>query len=91
MYILFHVKVTLIIYSFFQKIAPGQENHLWEAIRPNLDKKLCKKWVQTGKTEEIHTEHKNHIWFLYDKIIKTKWYYYMLLKNEQMRECSLYF
>ena len=29
--------------NMFFLIAPGQENHLWEAIRPNLDKKLCKK------------------------------------------------
>jgi len=31
------------VFTIMSVIAPGQENHLWEAIRPNLDKKLCKK------------------------------------------------
>lgn len=30
------------VFTIMSVIAPGQESHLWEAIRPNLDKKLCK-------------------------------------------------
>ena len=39
----FHEKFCKYFFFSFFWIAPGQENHLWEAIRPNLDKKLCKK------------------------------------------------